>query len=230
MKKFLFFLICILTLESLAAQELNRTDSKGRRQGAWTDFYPNGQKRYEGQFKNDQCVGEFKYYDEQGHLKATNTFDKAGTRALNKSYSNGTLIATGYYVNQKKEGEWRYYSKENGKLLLVEDNKAGKPHGSSKVYNPLNERVAEEAWYVDGHRNGPAKQYYDSGILMMECQYMDDLLDGPSKTYYPSGALKEEGAFQKGVKIGVWTTYNEDGDVVSTENYSKPKEELMDSL
>jgi antitoxin component YwqK of YwqJK toxin-antitoxin module len=230
MKKFLFFLICILTLESLAAQELNRTDSKGRRQGAWTDFYPNGQKRYEGQFKNDQCVGEFKYYDEQGQLKATNTFDKAGTRALNKSYSNGTLIATGYYVNQKKEGEWRYYSKENGKLLLVEDNKAGKPHGSSKVYNPLNERVAEESWYVDGHRNGPAKQYYDSGILMMECQYKDDQLDGPSKTYYPSGALKEEGAFQKGVKIGVWTTYNEDGDVVSTENYSKPKEELMDSL
>ena len=232
MKKILFFLCFVLLTGTslLHGQEINRTDSKGRRQGAWTDFYPNGQKRYEGQFKNDVCVGEFKYYDEQGQLKATNTFDKSGTRALNKSYSNGTLIATGYYVNQKKEGEWRYYSKDNGKLLLVEENKAGKTHGSSKVYNPLNDRVAEEAWYVDGRRNGPSKQYYDSGTVMMECQYKDGLLNGPAKTYYPSGALKEEGEFMKGSKSGVWKTYNEDGDVVSTESYSAPSESLIDNL
>jgi len=232
MKKILFFLCVIMMSAStmLQGQDLNRTDKKGRRQGAWTDFYPNGQRRYEGQFKNDMCVGEFKYYDEQGNLRATNSFDKGGTRALNKSYSDGRLIATGYYVNQKKEGEWRYYSKENGQLLLVEDNKNGKVHGSSKVYNPLNEQLAEEATYVDGRRNGPAKQYYDSGVLMMECQYKDNQLNGPSKTYYPSGALKEEGSFEKGSKVGVWKTYNEDGDVVGTDNYSAPKEELMDNL
>ena len=230
MNKILFFLVCALSVTSLCAQDLNRTDSKGRRQGEWTDFYPNGQKRYEGQFKNDHCVGEFKYYDEQGQLRATNTFDKSGTRALNKSYSNGKLVATGYYVDQKKEGEWRYYSKENGNLLLVEDNKGGKPHGSSKVYNPLNGRLAEEAWYVDGRRNGPAKQYYDSSVLMMECQYIDNQLDGVARTYYPSGALKEEGAFLKGSKVGVWITYNEDGDVISEESYSAPSKGLMDSL
>ena len=86
MKKTLFFLCFVLLTGTglLHGQEINRTDSKGRRQGAWTDFYPNGQKRYEGQFKNDVCVGEFKYYDEQGQLKATNTFDK--------SYNIGTYI------------------------------------------------------------------------------------------------------------------------------------------
>lgn len=232
MNKNLFFLILFLLSGNafLHAQDMNQTDSKGRRQGPWTDFYANGQKRYEGQFKNDFCVGEFKYYDEQGNLKATNTFDKSGTRALNKSYSDGKLVATGYYVNQKKEGEWRYYSKENGKLLLVEENKEGKVNGKSTLYNTQNERVAEEAWYVDGKRNGSAKQYYDSGILMMECQYSNDLLEGPSKTYYPSGALKEEGAFSRGNKTGVWKTYNEDGDVISTESYSAPVLGPMDNL
>lgn len=218
-------LLCILMVSAnlLQGQDMNRTDSKGRRQGAWTDFYPNGQRRYEGQFKNDMPTGEFKYYDEQGQLKATNDFDKSGTRALNKSYVNGRLVATGYYLNQKKDGEWRYYSKENGKLLLVEENKDGKPHGSSRVYNPLNEQLAEEVQYVEGLRQGQGKQYYDSGVLMMECQYKDNLMDGPAKSYYPSGALKEEGSFAKGQKVGVWKTYNEDGDVVSTENYSAPE-------
>lgn len=232
MYRFLFFLCIFLSAGNafLQAQDMNRTDSKGRRQGPWTDFYANGQKRYEGQFKNDCCVGEFKYYDEQGNLKAINTFEKSGTRALNKSYSNGKLIATGYYVNQKKEGEWRYYSKESGKLLLVEGNKEGKVHGTSTVYNTQNGRIAEEAFYVDGQRNGPAKQYYDSGILMMECQYKNDQLDGPAKTYYPSGALKESGVFQLGNKTGVWKTYNEDGDEISTDNYSTPTLGPTDTL
>lgn len=224
MNKILFFLTVVFLAGNtfLHAQDMNKTDKKGRRQGQWTDFYANGQKRYEGQFKNGFCVGEFKYYDEQGNLKATNTFDKSGTRALNKSYSDGRMVATGYYVNQKKEGEWRYYSKENGKLLLVEENKEGKVHGKSTVYNPVNERMAEEAVYVEGKRNGPAKQYYDSGVLMMECQYQNDQLEGPAKTYYPSGALKEEGSFRQGQKTGVWKTYNEDGDEVNKENYSAP--------
>ena len=104
MNKILLSLILFLFALNGIAQDHNRTDDKGRRQGLWMDFYPNGQKRYEGTFKNDKCQGEFKYYDEQGRLKATNTFDKSGTKALNKTYApNGTVIATGYYLNQKKQ-------------------------------------------------------------------------------------------------------------------------------
>ncbi|MBR4391015.1 MAG: toxin-antitoxin system YwqK family antitoxin [Bacteroidales bacterium] len=231
MKQKLLLFVCFLLFSNLlSAQDMNRTDAKGRRQGPWVDFYANGQKRYEGQFKNDQCVGEFRYYDEQGKLKATNSFDKGGTRALNKSFNNGVLVATGYYIDKKKEGEWRYYSKDNGKLILVEENKDGKVNGNSTVYNPQTGKVAEEAVYVDGRRNGPSKQYYDSGVLMMECQYKDHLLDGPAKTYYPSGALKEEGSFLRGNKTGIWKTYNEDGDEVSRDQYSAPAQELMDNL
>lgn len=180
------------------AQEVNRTDSKQRRQGRWVDYYANGQLRYEGQFKNGKCQGEFKYYDEQGNLKATNTYDRSGDKALNKTYApNGTMIATGYYVNQKKDGEWRYFSRDNGVLILVEENRNGKVHGSSKVY-------------------------YETGMLMMERQFVEDRLEGHAKIYYPSGALKEEGDYHNGEKIGIWKAYNEDGDEISSENYSRP--------
>ena len=196
-KKIVFFTLTFLICFVANAQDLNRTDSQGRRQGKWVDYYSNGQIRYEGQFKNGNCQGEFKYYDEQGHLKATNNYDKSGNRALNKTYSpDGTLIATGYYLNQKKDGEWRYYSRENGVLILVEENLNGKANGSSKVY-------------------------YETGTLMMERQFVDDQLEGHAKIYYPSGALKEEGDYHHGEKTGIWKAFNEDGDEISSENYSK---------
>lgn len=201
MNKLLLLLIGVFLLgnASLMAQDYNCTDDKGRRQGLWTDFYPNGQKRYEGNFKNNKCVGEFKYYDEQGRLKATNTFDKSGEKALNKTYSeSGTLIATGYYVNQKKEGEWRYFSKDNGVLILQEENKNGKVEGVSKVF-------------------------YDTGSLKSECTFVNGLREGHAKVYYPSGALKEEGDFHEDAKVGIWKSYNEDGDEISSENFSRPE-------
>ena len=127
MKRNFLVMAAMLMAVSCFAQDYNQTDSKGRRQGLWMDYYANGQKRYEGEFKNDRCTGEFRYYDEQGNLKATNTFDKSGEKALNKTYApNGRVIATGYYLNQKKDGEWRYFDKDSGQLLLVEDNKGGK--------------------------------------------------------------------------------------------------------
>ena len=124
MKRYFFAVVALLLALTTVAQDVNRTDKKGRRQGVWMDFYPNGNKRYEGQFKNDKCKGTFTYYDESGKLKATNEFDNSGEKALNKTYApNGRLIATGYYVNQKKEGEWKYFDKDSGQLLLSEDNK-----------------------------------------------------------------------------------------------------------
>ena len=178
--------------------------------------------RYEGQFKNDKCKGTFKYYDEQGNLKATNEFDKSGEKALNKTYApNGRMIATGYYQNQKKEGEWKYFDEASGQLRLVEDNKEGKVHGWSKLYNPNNGVLAEETQYVEGQPEGQCRKYSNTGTLLMECQYHKGQLEGPTKTYYPSTALKEEGQYANGEKVGLWKTYNEDGEVIAEDTFGE---------
>ena len=220
MKRFFFLAMAVLMSLSVVGQDMNRTDAKGRRQGMWTDFYPNGQKRYEGQFKNDKCTGTFRYYDEQGNLQATNEFDKSGEKCLNKTYApNGRVIATGYYVNQKKEGEWKYFDKNSGQLLLSEDNKGGKVHGWSRLYNPNNGKLAEETQFVNGQPEGVCHKYSDTGVLQMECQYHQGQLNGPCKTYFPNTALKEEGQYVNGKKSGEWKTYNEDGDLLVTETF-----------
>ncbi|MBR6930445.1 MAG: toxin-antitoxin system YwqK family antitoxin [Bacteroidales bacterium] len=222
MKRSFFVILALLMSLAAVCQDFNQTDSKGRRQGEWKDFYPNGQLRYEGQFKNDKCRGTFRYYDQQGNLQATNEFDKSGERCLNKTYApNGRIVATGYYLNQKKDGEWKYFDKDSGQLLLVEENKDGKVNGWSKLYNPRNGVLAEETQYVNGQPEGRCKKYSDTGVLMMECQYRNGQLDGPSKSYYASSALKEEGQYVQGVKTGVWKTYNEDGDVIAEEAFGE---------
>ncbi len=225
MKRLALIIVAVLFAVSAAvAQNFNQTDAKGRRQGAWRDFYPNGQLRYEGQFKNDKCKGTFKYYDELGNLKATNEFDKSGEKALNKTYAeNGRLIATGYYVGQKKEGEWKYFDAKSGQLRLVEDNKNGKVHGWSRLYNPNNGTLAEETQFVEGQPEGKCRKYSDAGVLIIECHYHGGLLDGATKTYYPSTALKEEGQYAKGVKTGLWKTYNEDGDIIAEDTFGGPE-------
>lgn len=218
MKRFFFLALCVLVSLTAVCQEMNRTDAKGRRQGTWTDFYPNGQKRYEGQFKNDKCKGTFRYYDQQGNLQATNEFDKSGNKCLNKTYApNGRMVATGFYVNQKKEGEWKYFDKDSGQLLLSEDNKGGKVDGWSRLYNPVSGKLAEETQYVGGQPEGLCHKYSDTGVLQMESYYRNGQLDGPCKTYYPNTALKEEGQYTNGKKSGEWKTYNEDGDLLLTE-------------
>ena len=223
MKRYILMLVTLLfAVMPLMSQDFNKTDSKGRRQGTWRGFYPNGQLRYEGQFKNDKCKGTFKYYDEQGNLKATNEFDKSGEKALNKTYApNGRMIATGYYQNQKKEGEWKYFDEASGQLRLVEDNKEGKVHGWSKLYNPNNGVLAEETQYVEGQPEGQCRKYSNTGTLLMECQYHKGRLEGPTKTYYPSTALKEEGQYANGEKVGLWKTYNEDGEVIAEDTFGE---------
>ena len=222
MKRYCLLLVALLIAVAAVAQDFNKTDRKGRRQGNWRDYYANGQLRYEGKFKNDKCKGTFRYYDEQGKLKATNEFDKSGEKALNKTYApNGRVVATGYYQNQKKEGEWKYYDASSGQLLMVEDNKDGKVDGWSRLFNPNNGKLAEETQFVNGKPQGQCKKYSDTGVLIMECQYRNGLLDGPAKTYYSSQALKEEGQYTKGEKTGVWKTYNEDGDVILEEAYGE---------
>ena len=131
------------------------------------------------------------------------------------------MVATGYYVNQKKEGEWRYFDKESGQLLLSEDNVCGKVNGWSRLYNPKNGKLAEETQYVNGIPEGVCKKYSDTGVLLMEGQYHNGMLEGPAKTYYPNTNVKEEGLYSKGEKVGEWKTYNEDGDLIVVDHFSE---------
>ena len=50
--------------------------------------------------------------------------------------------------------------------------------------------------YKEGKRHGPAKGYYESGILKKEAKFVDDKREGVARFYYPSGKLQSEETYQ----------------------------------
>ena len=213
-------LLTLLLSENIYAQNnCNKTDKHGRRQGKWVDFHDNGQMRYKGQFKNNEPVGEFLYYSEDGSLFAKNNHLKNHITESEIYSPEGKVVAKGNYINKKKQDRWEYYSEEDGSLILVENYNNGYLVGKSVAYLAGTQLVIEETEYVNGVKHGLYSRFYDNGVPMIEAYYNNDKLNGTYVHYYPNGNVKEEGLFKDGVKVGEWKIYDISGNIVSTDNY-----------
>lgn len=205
---------------NLNAQNHNKTDNSGRRQGKWIGYHDNGQISYKGQFKNNEAVGEFLYYSEDGVLIAKNKHHKNSNITDSEMYSpSGKVIAKGSYVNKKKQGQWDYFSAEDGSLILTENYNNGLLSGKSIVYLAGTQIVVEETEYVNGIKHGLYSKFYDNGVPMIEAAYHQDHLNGSYIHYYSNGIVKEEGLFKNGAKVGEWKTYDTEGYIISTDSY-----------
>lgn len=73
----------------------------------------------------------------------------------------------------------------------------------------------------DGSKHGPWTEWYEGGSLKRTGRYTDGKMQGRWVSYHPASApqegeanpptKKEEGDYKAGLKIGVWTTWHEDG-------------------
>ena len=229
MKKILGLLTLTLTflfgfsLENINAQnDYNKTDNQGRRQGKWIDFHDNGKTRYTGEFKNNEPIGEFLYYSEEGVLVAKNNYLKKSDITETEMYAaNGKVIAKGKYINKKKHDKWEYFSEENGALILTENYENGMIVGKSVAYSPMTQMVIEEIEYVNGMKNGVCNRYYDNGRIMEKANYQNDQLNGDYAFYYPNGVVKEEGKYVENRRVGEWKTYDMEEGVISVDIYSE---------
>ena len=227
MRKLLRLLPLLLTFVffssiALKAQnDYNKTDSQGRRQGKWIDFHQNGKVRYEGEFKNNEPIGTFLYYSEDGVLVAKNTYAKNSKISETEVYSpDGNVIAKGKYLDKKKHDKWEYFSEETSVLIMEENYDNGVVVGKTLAYSPVTQIVIEEIEYVNGIKNGVFNKYYDNGRPMVQAYYKNDELDGSYISYYPNGVAKESGNFVMGQKVGEWTTYDMEENVISVDNFA----------
>ena len=215
-----YFITTIILIFSLSgfAQDENKTDAKGKKQGLWKKYHKNGMLRYEGSFKDDNPVGVFKYYYDTGELQVKMT--NIGKNAYsNVYYETGELKATGKYENQKKDSTWTFYDRE-GYKMAEEFYLSGKAEGTWKVYFPTG-KIAEEKEYTDGEENGKWTRYYANGKIKMTAIYENGVLEGRA-TYYGNNFKKAvSGPFHKNVRHGFWTYYEADGKTVrKKEQYS----------
>ena len=205
-----FFAIAVISAASQPVSGLNRTDAQGRKQGEWTKSWPNGQLRYEGWFKDDLPVGEFRHYDSEGVLTTLQHHDGNGrTSRAEHFHPGGELMATGKYLGQEKDSTWNYYN-ANGALIKREHYRTGSLHGEQVTYYPEGQ-VAEREHYERGVRNGEHKSWFANGNPKSEAIYVNGEPEGLMTFWYPNGRKEIEGRMVNGNRDGNWMYYNMDG-------------------
>ena len=203
-------------------QRINRTDQQGQKQGIWMVFFKNKAVDHEGPYVNDLKHGYWKYYQANGNLKrvekwimgvlqenAQETVKIEIRREIDPQ--TGKLSFKGSYRDGVAEGVHRKYD-ENGEVI------------SSKIYQ--NGRVLFEG-IVDeqGRRQGPWKEYYETGELKSEGRYKDNLKVSKWVYYYRDETVEQTGNYLNGLPDGFWTWTYPDGQTWREEEYVMGEED-----
>lgn len=217
MKKALLLIFSLIIIVSIGlSQKVNQLDSMGRKQGKWEKTYSNSAIRYQGQFKNNQPYGEFKYFFPTGNIKAISIYSQQGTVVHIKTfYLNGKILAKGKFFHQKKDSTWNYYSDIDGKLVSKENYSQGIKDGKSIVYFSQTGKPAEITDYKNGIKNGNWIKYFPNGSIYTQGFYIHDTLEGPYKVYNINGKIEIEGYYRKGLQDRLWITYDSTGKILN---------------
>lgn len=76
----------------------------------------------------------------------------------------------------------------------------------------------------DKRRNGVWTFYSESGTELSVTYYDHGLKEGFSIVKYPNGILHYRGEYHRDKMVGIWTTYNERGEMVSEKDFGRPTE------
>ena len=157
----------------------------------------------EGYLKDGRAHGLWKYYEKDGKLKREVIYQEGiriGSVALSE---NGISLSFG---TQKLQYAYSFDNDNN----LVRYSKTEYKSDNDSVNFP-------------GYLDTESIEYYSNG--MIKIWYTDKWVDNKytvdKKEYYENGNLKEEGQIWAGEKIGIWHYYDENGNLINTQDHSK---------
>ncbi|GAB4091654.1 tetratricopeptide repeat protein [Flaviaesturariibacter terrae] len=160
---------------------INQYDSTGKRifhtelnnkSSRYTSIYPNGQKRYDGQYEYGDYQGKMTHYYFNGKVQREKTYDRGLLQGPYIEYFfNGKTQLTGQYELGDRVGPWKHYS-EDGHLNEEENYVNGELDGKDKIYfaNGKPKWVFE---YRSGEKHGICERYAPDGSLIMALQFVE---------------------------------------------------------
>jgi antitoxin component YwqK of YwqJK toxin-antitoxin module len=206
-----FLAISAITSGQIEA-EINKTDLLGRKQGHWIKKYPNENVMYDGFFKDDHPVGEFRRYYETRPLKSLLIYNNDGKEAAAIIYHlNGNISSKGLYINQKKEGKWQFFSAITKNYLISEEQYSGNlKNGPSFKFYP-DSTIAEKVIYINDLKQGEWIQYYPNGAICLKSNYLNGKINGRFEVWFENGKIEFSGQYKDDARDGLWYIYKSDG-------------------
>jgi len=146
--------------------------------GKYTEYYSDGQKYVEGNYKLGVFEGEWSYLHPNGQLCKTISF-KAG----------------------KPEGEWEIFDK-NGKRTAQKSYQGGKRQGKWVFYFENGEKPKIEVNYNQGQIDGQRNTFYENGQKRQEIHFKNGKMHGTMTEWTESGEKRAEALFDEGKMDG----------------------------
>lgn len=219
------FWILFLISTAAFAQDFNKLDANGKKDGLWKGTYEISKRpRYEGTFSHGKEIGLFKFFDDtkKGDVVATRDFSANDGSAYTIFYDqNKNKVSEGKVIGKNYEGEWKYYHKASKVIMITENYKNGKLEGLRTVFYP-NSKIAEEMTYKNGLKEGIYKSFGQNGSPLELTTYKNNQYEGDAVFYDVDGAVASKGKFVNGKKAGMWQFF-EKGKLVKEVNMSDPK-------
>ncbi|MBK7175548.1 MAG: toxin-antitoxin system YwqK family antitoxin [Bacteroidales bacterium] len=237
MKKVMFtaaLMVCSVLFVFAQESNINKTDAKGLKQGAWEEKIATGISS--GQYIDDQKNGNWISHATNGNLTRIESYSKGIRDGIFVEIDQrGYLVSEMYYVNNLLEGTAKKFfygtnpasvidykqGKMNGKKKDYYENAAGKlkeesnyindiKEGSSVFYAVNGDPIAEYN-YKNGSLEGIQKTYYAGKKLMSEQNYINNTESGLYKEYFESGKVKIETTYKNGAMDGKYVEFDEEG-------------------
>ena len=213
----IFTVISLLAISVMAISQtdntINQIDKAGKKQGHWIKKNEDIMV-YEGFFKDDHPIGEFRRYHNDNTIKSLLIYSGDGKEADATIYHpNGFVASRGKYINQLKEGKWKFYSEyTDGYLICEEEYSKNLRNGSSVKYYP-EKKVAERLNYINDIRQGEWIQYYSNGVLWLKTNYLNGMINGRFEVWFENGTMELSGEYKNNLREGHWRIYNKDGTI-----------------
>jgi len=241
--RFIIIAFALCSVTAVSAQEITK------KRGKYKIYFDSGKVKAKGKVKNYHKNGEWKYYDEEGHVVTVahyqmDTIDGAYT----DYFPDGKISVSGTYCKNRKCGNWRMYDSE-GHRMSDENMNYGLQDGPQRFWYP-NGRLRDslqfsngviqyrKAWFSNGkvkaietYRDGLAEGkwvvYKDPGLFQDTLpEYTDEYHLGKKHGWHylwNGASLIEAYHYQDGLPDGTFTRYAYDGKPVLIQNYSKGK-------
>ncbi len=168
------------------------------RTGLFTYYYENGQKSYEGEYKNGEEEGKWTYW-----------------------FKNGNVKSEGNYEGGETQGEWKYYHKNAAKKTIINYVDGSKDGNVIHYYD--NGEIEEEYNYLKGKKNGAFKEYFKGNILKESGTFEKDSLVGEYNYFWKNKNQSSKGNYKDNKKDGVWTWFHSNGKTSCIAEYKKGK-------
>jgi len=146
------------------------------------------------------------------------TINKIDKNARKQGYwrkkdEKGKIKYEGYFINDKPQGEFKYYYPE-GNIKAISNFYNNGVSSFTKTYFP-NGKLLSEGYYLNNKKDSIWKYYNGYDILIREEFYKNYLNHGEWKTYSNDGLLIEKTTWKNGIKEGVWELNYLDGKIKS---------------